>query len=634
MGEFFRARWFVLFFVCLLCSCGRHTGLKDQSAQKPAGAWSAAQAGGVFWLQTPAGERFYSKGANCIESWDTNKSRSQRSFYWANQYTSRDAWRRDAEARLKTWGFNTRGGWSDNSTDMALPLCVELDLGRRAKLHWFDPFDSANGEITYRIARELTAPYRSHPGLIGYFTDNEAGWWNAPLFLWYLKGPWENHTKQKLWQELYSTYNGDWKKLLGDFVPAPGIASFDDLKAVGARLQLRPGGQGIHFINYFTGLCARRYYQLVYDSLRRAHPGALILGDRLPLYYNQSAVRAMADFVDVVSTNYNIPVEDGWVAPYYFEGLTKLAGKPILISEFFFCARENRSGNRNNGHLLTVQTQAERARGAAAALRNFARFPAVVGSHWFQMYDEPTGGRGDGEDYNMGLIDIFNKPYEELTGQLAEENQKLEKIHAAARELEAAAPAVIEQARAPIRLTDATLTDWDKQATRITPLVVDGPGVPFGDVHMAWTPDGLYLFCLASSYVEKDLLAYTGQYPLSEAFQLHVAIGGEGNKREYAVCIMPRRSSQFKNELEIEPRLYVCKNGEPDKQLTAAGRLQKIPKPLPHIAFELFLPAQALGVTKLSHGQRLAVDLKVTSFYRDQTMRWRGSGTGPTVMLH
>ncbi len=621
----------MLFFVCLLAACSGHARFAHDkpAAQAPAG-WSVVQAGGIWWLQTPYGKRFYSKGVNCVESWNAHFINRERSFYWADHYQSREAWRRDAEARLKTWGFNTRGGWSDNSTDLALPLCVELDLGRMAKLHWFDPFDPAHEESTYRIARELTAPYRNQPGLLGYFTDNEVGWWNAPLFLWYLKEPWQNNTKQKLWQELYSTYNGDWEKLLKDFMPAAGISSFDDLKAGGARLRLRPGGQGIHFINYFTGLCARRYYKLVHDSLRLAHPGALILGDRLPLYYNQSAVRAMADFVDVVSTNYNIPVEDGWVAPYYFEGLTKLAGKPILISEFFFCARENRSGNRNNGHLLTVQTQAERARGAAAAVRNFARFPSVVGSHWFQMYDEPTGGRGDGEDYNMGLIDIYNKPYAELTGQLAAENQQLEKNHAAAREPEAAAPTVISRAREPISLTDTALTDWDKQATRITPLAVDEPGAPFGDVHMAWAPDGLYLFCLASSYMEKDLLAYTGQYPLSEAFQLHVAIG----KREYAVCLIPRLSRSFKNELEIEPRLYACKNGKPHRQLPAAGRLQKIPKPLPHIAFELFLPAESLGFKNLSRGQRLAIDLKVTSFYREQTMRWGGSEAGTIVMLH
>ena len=632
--EIFRARWFVLFFVCLLVSCGRYAGTPlNVPGQQATGGWSVVRNEGIWWLQTPEGKRFYSRGVNCVESWDGNKGKRERSFYWADHYPSRAAWRKDAGAQLLAWGFNTRGGWSDNSSKMALPLCVELDLGRVARLHWFDPFDPTNEEIVYAAAVQLTAPYRNDPQLLGYFTDNEAGWWNAPLFLWYLKDKWQNHTKQKLWHELHAAYNGDWKKLLKDFVPGPGMAGFDDLKKEGAQLQLRPGGQGIHFVNYFTGLCAQRYYKLVHDSLRRAHPGSLILGDRLPLYYNQHAVRAMADFVDVVSTNYNISVEDGWVAPYYFEGLQKLAGRPVLISEFFFCARENRSGNRNNGHLLTVQTQDERTRGAVEAVQNFARFPNVVGSHWFQLYDEPTGGRSDGEDYNMGLIDIYNMPYEQLTGRFAAVNPQLEQTHAAAAQPAVAAAPVIRRAGAPISLTDKTLTDWDKPATRVAPLATAAPGVPFGDVHMAWAPDGLYLFCLASSYVEKDLLSYTGEYPLSEAFQLHLAIGCKGAKREYAVCLLPRLSHSFKNELEIESRLYVCKNGKPVKPLPAQGMLQVISRPLPHIAFEVFLPAELLGLKKLAQGQPLAVDLSVTSFYRDQTMRWSAAEAGRIVTL-
>ena len=37
---------------------------------------------------------------------------------------------------------------------------------------------------------------------------------------------------------------------------------------------------------------------------------------------------------------------------------------------------------------MTVQTQAERARGRAAA-QEFARLPQLVGLHWFQYYDHP-----------------------------------------------------------------------------------------------------------------------------------------------------------------------------------------------------------------------------------------------------
>jgi len=94
-----------------------------------------------------------------------------------------------------------------------------------------------------------------------------------------------------------------------------------------------------------------------------------VLGDRLPLYYNQDAVRALRGQVDVLSSNYNVDTPDGWVAPYYFEGLRRLVDVPVLVSEFFFAANQNRSGNRNNGHLMTVETQADRSRGAMAAAK-------------------------------------------------------------------------------------------------------------------------------------------------------------------------------------------------------------------------------------------------------------------------
>ena len=39
----------------------------------------------------------------------------------------------DTQARLYAWGFNTRGGWSDPTTAMTLPLVPEIDLGRNAR---------------------------------------------------------------------------------------------------------------------------------------------------------------------------------------------------------------------------------------------------------------------------------------------------------------------------------------------------------------------------------------------------------------------------------------------------------------------------------------------------------------------
>ena len=42
------------------------------------------------------------------------------------------------------------------------------------------------------------------------------------------------------------------------------------------------------------------------------------------------------------------------------------------------------------------------------------KHPNIVGTHWFQFYDQPSGGRFDGENYQTGLLDIADTPYEEI----------------------------------------------------------------------------------------------------------------------------------------------------------------------------------------------------------------------------
>ncbi|MDY0039471.1 MAG: hypothetical protein RBS57_04110 [Desulforhabdus sp.] len=597
--------------------------------------WSVVRKDGVYWLQTPEGALFYSKGVNTANGgMENEKSRRRESFFWVNHFADISSWRHNALERLTGWGFNTRGGWSDSSQELSLPLMVELDLGRHAKLHWFDPFDPANEGKTLQLAKKLTAKYRDDPNLIGYFTDNEVGWWNAPLFRWYLEQGWENHTKRVLWQLLNDHYSGDWNRFLEDWVPQNEANSFEDLKRAGVALKMRIGGDGIHLIDRFTYLCARRYYELVYKALRQAHPGALVLGDRLPLYYNQNAVLAMADHVDVISTNYNVDVPDGWVAPYYFEGLRELADKPVLVTEFFFAAHENRSGNLNPGHLMTVATQEERARGVANAIRSFASFPNVVGAHWFQYADEPKGGREDGENYNMGLIDHANLPYEEVTEVFSAVNPELEDVHRSSAPLHIALASdgeglvQLQQKRQAMSIADNSLLDWDKAPTRLEGFRSAKPYVPFADVHLTWAPEGLYLASIASNYVDWGLLDYKGSFPLSETFQLHLLVKDKyGKLHHYAVHLFPEQSRRFRDRLEIQPQLYRYAGGAAAEKLPIGGHLQKLNKPLPHIAFEAFFPAEWMGFAGFQGGDRLEMSIYLTSYYRERTMTWSASGS-------
>lgn len=645
-------RALALMLLSLLAAFPALGAAHEESHAPVQAAWRPLEKNGVFWLVDPQGRLFYSKGVNSVQGGlPSERSQKGLAYFWGNFYPSLEAWRQVTAARFLDWGFNTLGGWSDPSPELPLALTVNLEIGRNARLPWFDLFDPTMERRIFLWAQMLTARFRREPRLIGYFTDNELGWWNSPLFEWFLRKGWENHTKRALWQLLYEHYQGRWANLLDDWVPAEGILDFEDLKKAGARLKLKAGGQGIKVVDRFLYLCARRYYELTSQAIRKVHPEALVLGDRLPLYYHQDAVLAMRDFVDVISTNYNVDVPDGWVAPYYFEGLARLAAKPVLVTEFFFAAEENRSGNRNEtagsaypdpGHLMTVATQAERAAGAAAALVQFASFPNVVGTHWFQYTDEPQGGRADGEDYNMGLVDNADRPYEELVEAFSRLNPKLDELHARAKwknqdtrdgEAEAsdseaggpAPPVRIPKARKPIDLTDQSLVDWDKEETRLLGMRAPSPYVPFGDIHACWAPEGLYLAAIANTYVNAGFLSTAVEFPLSECFQVHVWLDpGDGDGvRHFAVYLQPVRNPRSRDGFDVSAAIYRLQENAPPERVAPAGRVQRIEKTLPHMVFEAFFPCEWFGFDAFRPGATVRMNVLGVSFHREFVMSWR-----------
>jgi len=607
---------------CALAILGLAAALGGGAAQ--AGGWSVAEQAGVHWLVQPDGQRFFSIGVNVVNGGDEDyATRGELAYHWRRHDTSLAAWGARTQRRLQDWGFNTAGGWSQYEV-LNLPRIVTTDLGRRARLHWYDIFDDAKVEATNAMAQQLVAAHRGHPLLIGYFSDNEVGWWGSPMFLWHLALGWDKASKRVLWQLLHDTYGGRWERLLDDFVPAsPGLDSFAALRAQGAALRLRPGGQGIRVIGAFTRKVAQRYYTLVHDALRRADPQALIVGDRLPLYYNQDAVLALRGRVDVLSTNYNVDVPDGWVAPYFFEGLRDLAGKPVLVSEFFFAADENRSGNANNGHLMNVATQAERVRGAAAALKHFATFPNIVGLHWFQYFDQPTGGRADGEDFNFGLVDLRDRPYEELVATFAALHPQIPAMRAQARwsdRLPQPSPRVLERAPAGLDAADNSLLDWtDKAGTRLVRFATPAPYVPFGDVHVAWSERGLHFFHIGQNHVDLDLLAHDGEFPLSETYRLRFTVDAGAGERRFSMYLAPRPHPSARDRYMLVPQLWRGEGGS-GQRLDARGLFQVIDTLLPHVQVEGLIPTGELGVAALRPGQPLRLQVEVTKFYRELTM--------------
>jgi hypothetical protein len=189
-------------------------------AQAPTSKWHTVEHEGVHWLVTPCGERFFSAGVNAIEGGYPQRFFDGRTAYhWGTFYPDLESWGQIAQQRLLAWGFNTAGGWSLHPLMLALPTTPYLELGRTVRFHWFDPFDPATAEHMRALARRMVAPYTGNPYRIGYFTDNEVGWWNGALFIYYLKQPATNYTKQRLMTLLREYYGDDWEGFRRDFVP-------------------------------------------------------------------------------------------------------------------------------------------------------------------------------------------------------------------------------------------------------------------------------------------------------------------------------------------------------------------------------------------------------------------------------
>ncbi|HEV8026392.1 MAG TPA: hypothetical protein VGP50_03120 [Stellaceae bacterium] len=598
-------------------------------ATAPSTRWTTMRENGIAWLRSPCGERVFSIGVNVVDGGASGAKLSRPHYDWHAVAPSLDDWVEQTRARLDDWGFNAAGAWSLEPQALRLPTAIDLELGRHAQFHWFDPFDPAMAQRLEDEAKRLTAPYRGTPYRLGYFSDNESGWWGGALFVFYSEKPAASHTKQRWLAELNHFYGGSWARFAHDFVPPAGVASWDELLRAEAMTRLRPGSNGIAAVRHWTEVVAEHYYDLVARALHAADPDALFLGDRLPIYYDPMAVRAEARHVDVIATNYNVDSPEGWIAPYYFAGLRALSGgKPVLVSEWFYAAHENRTGNRNNGHLMTVETQSERAAGAAAAAQSFAADPSILGLHWFQYYDYPVGGRADTEDYNFGLVDIRDRPYDELVSALGAANRRLPELHAEAVRPARQTLAHVVLPYARIDPARASLIDWPKPASLLPPLKPSPRDVAFGEAYLAWSEDGLALATIGQDYYDLDLLAYDGAFPLGEAYRLELDVDAGAGPRRFTLYFIPPRVKEKGHDHPLMQAL-LCEGAPPEHQ---GGACPAVPGAAalyfgadqPRIAAEALLPWSALGLAAPPADGRLRVELSASAWYHSRWMSLSG----------
>ena len=151
------------------------------------------------------------------------------------------------------------------------------------------------------------------------------------------------------------------------------------------------------------------YFRLCKEELAKAAPGKLYLGSRFVGFRQAGALwRAAAKYCDVVTVNA--------YANSVFNLSTRMfdlgAERPILVGEFHFGCYDR--GMFKPG-LAPVWNQTERARSYMRFVEGCLQHPLIVGCHWFQYRDQPLLGRGDGEAYQIGFVDVCDRPYPEMT---------------------------------------------------------------------------------------------------------------------------------------------------------------------------------------------------------------------------
>jgi hypothetical protein len=280
-----------------------------------------------------------------------------------------------------------------------LTNCGEIRELEGARGYWGrmrDVFDESFAKAADASVAPEAGKFANNPLCIGYFVDNEIAW--ETIREGTLACPPEQPCRKAFVEKLQAKY-GSLDKLNEAW--AANAPDWDGLRVPAKQTEACAAD-----LDAFVYQFARKYFEVVNTAIKKYAPNHLYLGCRFATAPPQ-AVRACADVADVVSYNLyyrTIPCEK-------FCGDNGL-GKPIIIGEFHFGALDR---GMFHGGLAPTRDQKNRAEHYTKYVESVADCPAFVGCHWFQYIDEPNTGRWfDGENYNIGFLDVTDTPYPEL----------------------------------------------------------------------------------------------------------------------------------------------------------------------------------------------------------------------------
>ena len=433
----------------------QYGGWKNGPQLEATGAFRTEKVDGMWYLVDPEGRLFWSNGVDCVNSVTAVTPVSDREFYFdpsiptsrdsnseyakflsvssrsvnnyyadkgeflqynlteANLYKKfgddwKNAWIDLSSRRLRSWGLNTIGNWSslEVCARAKTPYTATVSSGgpsiEGSKGYWgkfVDPFDPAFARSVRSSLEAIRAQTADDPYCIGYFVDNEISWGEkGSLARAALLSPASQKVKQaylKWLQEKYETidaFNAAWQVDLKDWQ-----ALLDE------PFETPQNENAENDSNAFYVVICEKYFSQILEIVRELAPKKLYLGCRFA-WNNDLARAAGQKYCDVVSYNfYKSSVAD-------FKPVEGAPDKPVVIGEFHFGALDR--GLFHTG-LCPCKDQNARAQAYEDYVKSALSNPWIVGAHWFEYQDEAVTGRFDGENYQIGLVDVCDRPYEE-----------------------------------------------------------------------------------------------------------------------------------------------------------------------------------------------------------------------------
>lgn len=395
-----------------------------ETKAKATGFFRVEQIGGRWWFVDPDGHLFFSVSSNGMRGGGGDSRIEGRESYYAalppagimpgaaaggpargspamragfsgwNLYRRFGAdwntkWVDFAIRRLEDWGLNTIGNWSDsrlwNTHKKAYVVFLRGWGMETGYMGMPDVYSPEFARIADKVAAEQCGTHKDDPYLLGYFIGNEPPW------------------------------PGRESLVIDTILERPPSAIQREVKAFLAE------GDTPERRKQFIYRAFDKYLEVVNAAIRKHDPNHLNLGLRfggeVP---SPEIVRASRTF-DVYSLN----VYDYSVKPEVLSRIYELTGRPILIGEF----HNGTPGRGLAAGLVQVSNLKERGVAYRYYVEQAAAFPALIGTSWFTWADEPVAGRMDGENYNIGLVDVTDRPYQAMVEAMKATHRRLYAVH-------------------------------------------------------------------------------------------------------------------------------------------------------------------------------------------------------------